>query len=582
MPNPDNTLPLTTETCQVRAQVCGLCLLLLNSHRNTSHPGPSLLSHGALHDLSPNCLGELIRIVTDLILILLSDPTTPSQSSKASTQRVERSPRKRGRPRIKEVVLGPKRPRGRPRKLVVTEPDGSVARRRGRPSKVKGSGGVLIEFGKYVSHTDFLYASLTHALHQVIPAVSSTLPQRPLHQGPGAAEQADTARGLPSMSCAMTNLSSTAPIQKIIPDEDPERAADIEDDDGEMGEGLGEEDEDPDDGDERDDEREPGGEDRQPTSSQKTPRVRRSPPPWLLQAFKACTKQLEVRDAQGLPPLYATSRTFWINGSSPYFTLQEANLSPSILYNPRFFIWDPQALFKDLPCPNCRKVLHRHAVISRPRRCIDVVSTFWIIGFRYRCRHCLNPRTQKIGTVTWRSWDPRILAVLPPELAAEFPAKLSHRSAMSLTLFTWLWSCFQNGMSAKQFASTVQVQHLLQYDKLHLQYLNFLVCQAGLQQWSQRRFESFRPFTDTSDNGFHGYTPSAQWFRDMYDNFIEEHRSDFDQHTAMLTANICAIDLSHKVCLSYFCPNDFSFIGFSIRLRSTLPVLAESAYSTGF
>jgi len=121
-------------------------------------------------------------------------------------------------------------------------------------------------------------------------------------------------------------------------------------------------------------------------------------------------------------------------------------------------------------------------------------------------------------------------------------------------------------MSAKQFASTVQVQHLLQYDKLHLQYLNFLVRQAGLQQWSQWRFESFRPFTDTSDNGFHGYTPSAQWFRDMYDDFIEEHRSDFDQHTAMLTANICAIDHSHKVCLSYFCPNDFSFIGFSIRL----------------
>ena len=116
-----------------------------------------------------------------------------------------------------------------------------------------------------------------------------------------------------------------------------------------------------------------------------------------MEAFRACVKQLEVRDGQGLPSLYANARTFWLNPPSSYFTLRKDTLSPSALYNPRFFIWDPQALFKDLLCPNCKKVLHRHSVISRPRRCVDVSSTFWIIGFRYRCRHCLNPRTQKIG-----------------------------------------------------------------------------------------------------------------------------------------------------------------------------------------
>ena len=175
-------------------------------------------------------------------------------------------------------------------------------------------------------------------------------------------------------------------------------------------------------------------------------------------------------------------------------------------------------------------------------------STFWIIGFRYHCRHCRNPRTQKIGTVTWRSWDSQILALLPPELAAEFPAKLSHRSAMSMRLFSWMRSCFQSGMSTKQFASAVRVQHLLRYDELHLQYLDFLVSNSGLYRWSKRKFKSFRSFTDSSEDGFHGYIPSTQWFRDLYDNFIEEYRNNFNQHTAMLTANICAIDHSHKVC----------------------------------
>jgi len=34
----------------------------------------------------------------------------------------------------------------------------------------------------------------------------------------------------------------------------------------------------------------------------------------------------------------------------------------------------------------------------------------------------------------------------------------------------------------------------------------------------------------------------------MYDRFMEDHRHEFNQHTAMLSAEICAIDHSHKVC----------------------------------
>lgn len=63
----------------------------------------------------------------------------------------------------------------------------------------------------------------------------------------------------------------------------------------------------------------------------------------------------------------------------------------------------------------------------------------------------IHPRSGK-QTVTFQSWDSRILAVLPPELAAEFPARLSYRSGMSTTLFSWIRSCFQNGMGAKPFS----------------------------------------------------------------------------------------------------------------------------------
>ncbi|SRR6266571_1599103 len=117
-------------------------------------------------------------------------------------------------------------------------------------------------------------------------------------------------------------------------------------------------------------------------------------------------------------------------------------------------------------------------------------------------------------------------------------------------------SCFQNGMSTKQFTSAVHVQHLLQYNKLHIQYLDFLANQSGLYRWSERMFKSFQPFPDTSDDGFDGYISSMQWFQDVYDQFIEENQGDFNQHMAMLTANVCAIDHSHKV---YYCVFTFGW-----------------------
>lgn len=57
----------------------------------------------------------------------------------------------------------------------------------------------------------------------------------------------------------------------------------------------------------------------------------------------------------------------------------------------------------------------------------------------------------------------------------------------------------------------------------------------------------FPQFDNVSEEGYHGYVPSGQWLRDVYDQFIEEHRMDITQHMAMLTADVIAIDHSYKV-----------------------------------
>ena len=178
-------------------------------------------------------------------------------------------------------------------------------------------------------------------------------------------------------------------------------------------------------------------------------------------------------------------------------------------------------------------------------------SNFWIIGYRYRCGVCTHPESGK-KTVTFRSWDPRVLAVLPPALSSAFPARLTHRSAISNTVLSFMRSCFQNGMGSKQFSDALRVQHLLRHDEQHLQYLQFLAARH-LDGWRGEKYEAFLPFDDVSPNGPHGFVPSSQWLSDVYDTFIEERGSDFKQHASMLSARICAIDHSHKArCHSKF------------------------------
>ena len=258
----------------------------------------------------------------------------------------------------------------------------------------------------------------------------------------------------------------------------------------------------------------PGEEDDEPEGGEdhdgSAPRPRRLMPIWLHKAFDTCVAEAGRQNQESVPLLYADHQTFWFHKKSNYFLLSKT--SPELLNNPRFFLWDPKALCNDIPCPNCHHPLQRHGHISTPRRIVDMNSQFWILGYCMLCLNCIHPKSGK-RTVTFRSWDPRILAVLTPDLTTEFPALLSHQSGISKPLFSFLRSCFQNGMGSKQFSDALRVQHLLQHDEQHLQYLQHLAAQA-LDGYVGKKYDDFLPFDDMSNHGPHGYVPSSQWLRD--------------------------------------------------------------------
>jgi len=289
------------------------------------------------------------------------------------------------------------------------------------------------------------------------------------------------------------------------------------------------------------------GDDEHPAGTTSKGSQRRfSLPPWLSVAFK---DQVEEANKRGdlMPKLYSVHKTFWFPQQSPYFLLQKASVSPQDLYNPRFFLWDPECLVMGgIGCPKCSTKLHRHGHASRPRCVVGLNETFWIIGYRYYCSQCVNPVSGK-KTVTFRSWDPTIIERLPVHLALEFPAQLSHRSGITLSAFHFMRSYFQNGMGAKQFSDGLRVQHLRKYDEHHLQYLHAVQSRQSISKWKGQTYAAFLPFEDQSPLGLHGFVPSSQWLRDIYHGFIEKHEKDFHQHTSMLSGEICALDHSHKV-----------------------------------
>ncbi|KAF8180079.1 hypothetical protein BJ912DRAFT_855402 [Pholiota molesta] len=343
----------------------------------------------------------------------------------------------------------------------------------------------------------------------------------------------------------------------IVPGADPEHPVELEcgddDDDDEyaglLEDGVGaENDEVGQDAEDSDDDKDPAARpfeanDTKPTGHN----IRRPLPEWLSAEFQAKVKESNTRGQDGLPPLYRDHQTFWFPQKSTFFLLRQSTPAPQLLYNPRFFLWDPEALCPGgIPCPNCKATLRRHSHLRYPRHCVDQIDSFWLIGYRYKCPNCQHPKSGK-RTVTFRSYDSRILDILPRALFLEFPACLSHRSGLSKTVFSMMRSCFQNGMGPKQFSDALRVQHLQHHDTLHLQYLHSLVRQKDMAKWQGKTFEMFLPYDDNSEKGCHGFVPSMDWLRNMYDQFIESHQDELNQHTSMLSAEICAVDHSHKI-----------------------------------
>ncbi|KAF8633831.1 hypothetical protein AX17_004351 [Amanita inopinata Kibby_2008] len=161
------------------------------------------------------------------------------------------------------------------------------------------------------------------------------------------------------------------------------------------------------------------------------------------------------------------------------------------------------------------------------------------MGYRYSCGHSECKKT-------YLSWSPALISALPQSVQLQFPFHLTHRSGLSDQVVSMLRGDFLHGIGPVPFANTIRVNHIRRFEKLHLQYLEMIYerAQSGAAQFLPK-FEPFGEFGDR--DGYAGFVPSPQYFRNFYVRFILSHAQEMDQYTTMLSARLLQIDHSFKV-----------------------------------
>lgn len=245
------------------------------------------------------------------------------------------------------------------------------------------------------------------------------------------------------------------------------------------------------------------------------------------------------------------SGSLWLHPPAPIISLSSYTFSPELLYRPRIFLWLPHFFVETLRCPTCHRALEKNGACP-PRGIVDVSDTFWIVTWAYYCRTGCQSH--------FRGWSPAILASLPQYLSLEFPAVLSRKSGLSISVVNQLRVGNQHKMGPSGIRSLLFEEHTRKFNTIHLQYLEAIyeavrgrqeaedqsqTTQSTLDSYVTQKYASFGDFSDPEK--YAGFVPSEFFLAQMMNRVIEKNEPDANQHTSCISPDQISIDDSHKV-----------------------------------
>ena len=195
------------------------------------------------------------------------------------------------------------------------------------------------------------------------------------------------------------------------------------------------------------------------------------------------------------------------------------------------------------------------------RRICDLTNNFYVMSYRYKCPRCFNEKGQP--GKTFAGHDHGLMKKsLPESLVLEFPAILTHRSAISNDMMDMVRSCFSNGMGSTPFTNMLTMLHTKRHNIIEF---IFILVREELQKLQEKnnthsitqyistttkhQFQkTFSAFNDK--NQYAGFVPSSKYLSECFEEFVEIHRKEYDQHTATQPATVLTVDHCYKVCQS--------------------------------
>lgn len=243
--------------------------------------------------------------------------------------------------------------------------------------------------------------------------------------------------------------------------------------------------------------------------------------------------------------------SLWLHPPAPIISLSSYTFTPELLYRPRIFLWLPHFFVETMRCPNCHRALEKNGACP-PRRITDTSDSFWIVTWAYYCRSGCQSH--------FRGWSPAILESLPQYLRLEFPAILSRKSGLSVSVVNQLRVGNQHKMGPGGVRSLLFEEHTRKFNMLCLQYLEAIYevvhgrqedennshsAQSTLDSYMAKKYASFGNFSDPEK--YAGFVPSKFFLAQMMNRVIEQDEPNANQHTSCIGPDQISIDDSHKV-----------------------------------
>jgi hypothetical protein len=251
-------------------------------------------------------------------------------------------------------------------------------------------------------------------------------------------------------------------------------------------------------------------------------------------------------DSYGRPDCYAHG-TFWERPKDPFFAMQASatratGVSPTELYHLDVFIWLPDRLpgFSGSFCCSCphHHNLSRNGWNEKPiaRRVKHLYRDYLLLTSRWIC-----DKKQGGCGKSFQGTDPYILLQLPRHFQEAFPAILTIRAAVDKQLVSLMRTCFATRFGPEPFAALMREMRHLDHAHRELLYLATAT--------SSDKFHHPRPFSKFGDkNRYAGTSPSKQYCKAVFVDWMRAHRPYFDRVIAALPATVVKGDHTFGVC----------------------------------